>query len=130
MLDIRRNHLRSLPDEISSLVSLKELKFGSNHISEPPISILRHLTALTIIDMDCQYPTPGEAVFSVPSSLLPILHLGLVQLHLRPGTAWFRWDSGSLVHLEHAARVLAERGPVPRLLFEGPLCRIYSNLKF
>ncbi len=112
--------LKELP--LSSLVTLKELRVERNWLSKPPISILRHLTALATIDMGPRFSSDmSTAGFSVPSSLLPILHPGLTFLDLRPstgvGSGRFEWDDLSLRHIGHAARVLTERGPLPRLLF-------------
>ncbi len=137
-LDVSVSCLRSLPDELSSLENLQELQIGLHWLSEPHISILRHLTALTYINMGAdvteQQWNSEAPVFSVPSSLLPILHPGLVVLDLRPyryvfhdfcigkhcdiqRIDWYEWDSLSLVHLKHAGTVLASRQPVPTLLY-------------
>jgi hypothetical protein len=122
-LDVSQNSLRSLPDKLTSLTNLKELCLRQNSFSEPPVSILRHLTALVTIDLRFyrRWGNEGSQDFRIPSSLLPILHPGLLTLDVRqfarePGP--FTWDSMSLVHLGRAMAELAKRRPVPAVLFK------------
>ncbi len=124
MLDVGRNKLRSLPDEMSSLTNLKELQMSDNKLPEPPVSVLRHMTALHTIGLHDNGGGTGEGGprFRIPSPLLPILHPGLVLLALgqRHGKSGpFKWDPMSLVHLGAAMAELAKRRPVPKLCFKG-----------
>ncbi len=125
-LDARSNRLQGLPTELSGLVNLEELLLSSNHFSEPPVSVLRHLTALEIIDLHGNLRQEGteEEVLRVPSSLLPILHPGLVKLDLRqwrPICVPMTLDAISMFHLEWAVAEVACRIPVPKVVFyKGP----------
>ncbi len=125
MLDVSINDLRRLPDDMSSLTNLKELQILLNNLPEPPVSVLRHMTALETIDLrdNCGSTSEGDPKFRVPSTLLPILHPGLVSLHLgqhvhRGQSIPFKWDPMSLVHLGCALAELAKRQPVPMLCYK------------
>jgi Leucine-rich repeat (LRR) protein len=84
-LDLSRNKLSSLPVELSSLVNLSELLLTGNQLPEPPVAILRHLTALKTIELHHNRSWAGteDEFLRTPSSLLPILHPGLVKLDLQ-----------------------------------------------
>ncbi len=120
-LDVSRNKLRSLPTELSSLRNLKELLLTRNDFPEPPVSVLRGMTAITKIDLtyQCRWLDVDVPGFKVPSPLLPILHPGLVKLDLRqsPGS-WdpFEWDPISVFHLGRALVEVSDRRPIPTLL--------------
>ncbi len=113
------NSLQCLPDELSSLQKLKELDLMGNNFTEPPVSVLEHLTALELINLRNQRCGSGEgtAVFTIPSSLLPVLHPWLQELNLRQEDIAFRWDPISLHHQEGAKTEAAKLRPVPELLF-------------
>ncbi len=124
MLDVTENELRELPDEMSRLTNLKVLLMELNYFSEPPVSVLRHMTALESIDLSGNInPDDEVAGFRIPSPLLPILHPGLTRLDFeRCGqrserSDTFKWDPRSLVHLGSAMAELAKRRPVPSLLY-------------
>jgi hypothetical protein len=126
-LDISSNRLHSLPDELASLRNLHELNLFCNIFREAPISVLSRMTALNDINLCGQstYSQDDSAVFRVRSSLLPILHPGLLELDLRqqryvPHSDELRrrrWDVVSLCHLGRALADVADRKPVPALLF-------------
>ncbi len=117
--------MTSIPHELSSLGNLKELLLNENRLPEPPLSVLRAMTSLKTIDLS--YQGRGEdPVFTIPSPLLPILHPGLVELDLRQSHksgAPIEWDTVSLFHLGRAMVEVADRTPIPALLFklEGDL---------
>jgi hypothetical protein len=120
-LDLRRNGLSTLPHELSSLGKLNVLRLGLNKFCEVPVSTLSLMTALNTIDFSYNSTKCGEQIFKVPSSLLPILHPGLVKLDLRQYVAWsevpWKWDANSLFHLGRALVEVADRKPRPTLLF-------------
>ncbi len=125
-LDISSNFLHSLLDEMSGLQKLKKLRLKVNNFAAPPVSVLSRLTALTKIDMGIQmWAQDPSATFRIPSSLLPILHPGLVHMDLRQqnyeySTGHARripWDDLSLSHLGRVRAHVADRRPVPTLLF-------------
>jgi hypothetical protein len=122
MLSVSKNRLRSLPDEMSCLVNLRELGMRWNRFTQPPISVLRHLTALTSLEMSPFISDDVEGPrFRIPAPLLPILHPGLVSLELQPFSRRsnpFRYDPLSLFHLGHAMAELAKRRPLPTLSFK------------
>lgn len=72
-----------------------------------PMSVLGRLTALTSISMRNQR-YDGDGTLKVLSSLLPVLHAGLVKLDL---TQEAEWDQLSMRHLERAAVEAAGRTP-------------------
>ncbi len=128
-LEIFSNRLRSLPDELSGLQNLKELNLSRNLFREPPISALSGVTALIKINLSSQssstHAWDETAMFRVPSSLLPILHPGLVRLDM-----WQEklssslqqprrkpWDRVSAAHLQQAQAAVGHRRPIPTLLF-------------
>jgi hypothetical protein len=111
-LNLRLNSLVSLPHELSSLQNLKELQMSCNEFLTLPVSALSGMTALNMLQC-----TSSAAAFQVTSSLLPILHPGQVELDLSQGPR-HSWDSVSLFHLGRAMLEVAERRPVPTLLFE------------
>jgi hypothetical protein len=102
------------------LENLRELVLKQNMFREPPISVLSRVTALKCVDLS--YQAPGQdapAVFKVPSSLLPILHPGLVKLDLYQGFYHpEKWDALSLLHLRRAIKEVSSRRPRPELWFE------------
>jgi hypothetical protein len=109
--------MTSLPEELSSLRNLKELVAFSNDFRVLPISVLTRLTALTFIDLGIQFGecrAPVKILLQIPSSLLPILHPGLVKLDLQQR---LQWDSISLVHLGRALAAAAARDPPLTILF-------------
>jgi hypothetical protein len=111
--------LCSLPEGLSTLVKLKKLQLRGTAFREPPISVLSHLTALNTIDLSLDYAhndTTAGIAFSIPSPLLPILHPGLVKLDLRH--KGLKWDPISQCHLGRALADMADRKPVPTLLFK------------
>jgi hypothetical protein len=117
------NHLRGLPDELCGLRNLNELNLSHNLFRETPVSVFSRMTALTYLSLSVQaYSAADEsAVFRVPSSLLPILHPGLVEVYLRQHMyidmpRGKGWDMLSLFHLGRALADVADRRPVPRLL--------------
>ncbi len=117
-LDLQINSLTSLPDHLSNLGKLKNLLLTRNKFQEVPVSALRGLTALRKVKLGEQVP-PGAApipgwICKVTSSLLPIIHPGLVKLDLRQDEAW---DSVSLFHLGGAMAAVANRTPHLELLF-------------
>ncbi len=129
-LDISRNRLHSLPGELSGLQNLKELDLTANILPSPPVSVLSRVTALNRINLSDQFKWTRDesAAFRVPSSLLPIFNPALVQLDLRQErstrsgegalpTVRRPWDVLSLAHLGRALADVADRKPVPRLLF-------------
>ncbi len=121
-LDAACNKIRSLPDELSSLVNLRELLMYSNQLSEPPVTILSHLTALEIIDLHGNFRQEGTEVevLRIPSPLLPILHPGLVKLDLRqwrPRCVPVIPDDISMYHLLCVHAEVARRTPVPQVAF-------------
>jgi Leucine-rich repeat (LRR) protein len=116
-LDVTGNKLTSLPDELSSLRNLEHLVLQENHITIVPVSVLEGLTALTFLDLSLQfgddYPhiTPaGEdpQLLEIPSSLLPILHTGLLTLDMQQTLSW---DSVSLSHLGNALAAAKAKSP-------------------
>ncbi len=113
-----RNSLSSLPEALSTLVNLKKLLMKGNAFLEPPISVLSHLTALNTVDMSVADIRGGmqSAAFRIPSPLLPVLHPGLLKLDLRH--VGLKWDPISLCHLGRALVEVADRKPVPSLLFK------------
>jgi Leucine-rich repeat (LRR) protein len=123
ILEVRCNRLRSLPDELSGLQNLKELNLSHNYFRETPVSVLSRMTALVTMDLSIQYPWTQDdvSVLRVPSSLLPILHPGLVRLDLRQEKVFSSerrpWDVLSLAHLERAVAEVADRRPIPTLIF-------------
>jgi hypothetical protein len=50
-LQVRSNRLRSLPDELASLQTLKELDLRHNYFPETPVSVLSRMTALIKINV-------------------------------------------------------------------------------
>ncbi len=109
---------------MSNLVNLQELLLHDNYLDKAPVSVLRQLTALRTIDLsvNCHYHNFEEdLVFQVPSSLLPILHPGLVMLDLRQKLRNLahphRWDPLSLFHLGRAVSEVSDRIPVPEVRF-------------
>ncbi len=127
-LDLNDNGLHDLPIELSSLGNLRELLMHKNYFTEAPISVLRHLTALNTIDMSASVNAfTGRVGFQVPSSLLPILHPGLVTLDLRYNRIWqvpfdqnpipHKWDPTSWFHLGRAVVEVSSRVPRPAVLF-------------
>jgi hypothetical protein len=81
------------------------------------------MTALDTIDLSYQQEIL-ESPFEVPSTLLPILHKGLVLLDLRqdldePAFVSTKWDPISLFHLGQAVIDVSTRVPVPTLVFES-----------
>jgi hypothetical protein len=125
MLDCTANELEALPDDMSRLTNLKAIVLEDNNFAEPPVSILRHMTALNTIDLSFNCPCDGDEGFRIPSPLLPILHPGLTRLDFqqqycgRPSVTSdpFQWDPMSLVHMGFAMAELAKRRPVPNLLY-------------
>jgi hypothetical protein len=121
-LDVGGSNLRSLPGELSSLGNLKELVLQCNDFPEPPLDVLRGLTAITKLDTGYQRSLGREdaPAFKVSSPLLPILHPGLAWLDLVQsrgfGIPW-EWDPTSLFHLGRAMVEMSDRRPVPNLLF-------------
>jgi hypothetical protein len=87
------------------------------------------MTTLNDINLcgQSRYSQDDSAAFRVRSSLLPILHPGLVELDLRQqryvphgNQLALRprpWDVVSLCHLGRALADVAKRKPVPALLF-------------
>jgi hypothetical protein len=125
LLNVSANNLQSLPYELSSLPKLKDLSLTQNLFTEPPISVLRQMTALATIDLSHQFPPwqPVRELFEVPSSLLPILHKQLVSLDVRqkrydlqPAVS-LKWDPVSLFHLGRAVVDVSNRVPVPKMRF-------------
>ncbi len=84
------------------------------------MSVLSRLTALKCIDLG--YQARGQdasAVFKVPSSLLPILHPGLVKLDLDQCFLHpHKWDALSLLHMRRAIKDVSNRTPRPEVLFK------------
>ncbi len=112
-LDLSRNGLRSLPDELSSLQNLKELLLTENLLPTVPFSILSALIALHTIDLSLQ--GEANAMFSILSPLLPLLHPGLVKLDLRQRETL---EPRSLFHIGRAVREWAKEGrPIDTLLY-------------
>jgi hypothetical protein len=82
--------MTSLPSGLSGLKNLKELHMNENHMSEIPVDVLKFLMAPSFIDLSIQFGPLDEPlgqgeelpVMKIPSSLLPILHLGLLKLNL------------------------------------------------
>jgi hypothetical protein len=91
----------------------------ANLFVEPPVSVLSHLTALNNIDLSVLFNFHGNPTFRIPSPLLPILHPGLVKLDLRH--IGLKWDAISLCHVGRALVEVADRKPVPSLLFSKGL---------
>lgn len=114
MLNVAHANLRDFPEQLSSLQNLRYLEATCNKFPTVPVSILSSLTALTKISLSIQHPE-GHGTFKVSSSLLPMLHLGLVELNLIQRNV--QWDPLSLFHLGCAVAEVAERTPVPRLRF-------------
>jgi hypothetical protein len=115
-LDASGNNLEILPDELSSLGNLNELVASRNDIEVVPVSILSHLTALTSIHLSYQLgPSALSHRLGIQSSLLPMLHPGLVKLDLRQKYA--AWDPESLLHLGSAMVAVFKRDPIPTVLF-------------
>ncbi len=113
VLDVRVNCLRGLPDQLTGLQNLKRLTLDANYFNALPMSISVGLTALETVSIQYQ-PCHGNGKFEITSPLLPILHSGLVQLALvqeRP------WGPVSLFHLGCALVDVADRNPIPSLLF-------------
>lgn len=117
-LDLSTNLLTQIPRHCACLVGLRMLILQNNFLTEVPVSVLAGMTAIQMIDFTCQSRDPqlGEGGFSVPESLLPVLHPGLWSLDLRQ-TAPFVWDAVSLFHLGRALAEVCSREPVPMLTF-------------
>jgi hypothetical protein len=114
------NSMVSLPDELSRLGNLEILLLHENCLPEPPVSVLRGLTSLTTIMLSFQR-RPDDAVFRIPSPLLPFLHRGLEQLDLRQRRGFFGsfdWDTVSLFHLGRAMVEVADRQPRLKLFYK------------
>ncbi len=115
-LDVRYNSLPRLPNELSSLANLNELVLSYKHIKVVPVSVLSGLTALTIINLSHQSgPCQSYEMLLIKSSLLAILHPGLVRLDLRQKD--MPWDLTSLLHLGSASTEVFKGDPIPTLLF-------------
>lgn len=106
-LDVSYNSLSSLQEELSNLRNLKDLVADCNCFPTVPVSVLSRLTALTNISMRNQR-FKGSEHFKVSSSLLPILHAGLVKLDL---TQEAQWGQLSIRHLVDAQVEAAGRTP-------------------
>ncbi len=125
-LDLTRNRLKELPDELANLTNLQELLLEDNWLPTVPVSVLSKMTALQIIDIrkHTVCPIVEGTAFRISCSLLPILHPGLVRLDLRQvrlrvrqnGQDRFPWDPISRFHLVHAEVEVAHRRTV-HLLF-------------
>jgi hypothetical protein len=107
---------------MTTLNNLKELWLEDNGLLQPPISVLMHLTALKFIRLCHQRPKRGQddLIFTIATSLLPILHPGLEGLDLRHDRFTnrpFNWDKTSLSHLQHAMAEAATMTPIPTLKF-------------
>jgi Leucine-rich repeat (LRR) protein len=127
-LILAHNSLQSLPDELSSMQKLAELNLRGNNITETPVSVLEHLTALKIIDLRNKHGVGSEepgvftmsSLLPILSSLLPILHPQLELLDLRQNYSRdidFNWDQISLYHQERALAETAKMAPIPMLNF-------------
>jgi Leucine-rich repeat (LRR) protein len=120
-LDVSGNRMTSISSDLSVLKNLKELNLNDNHMSEIPVDVLKCLTAPTFIDLSIQFGpvhkplAPGEElpVLKIPSSLLPILHPGLLKLDLQQRLSW---DPLSQAHLGCALAAVADRVPPLTLL--------------
>ncbi len=126
-LDLSRNKMGDIPFELSGLKNLKELHLNDNLISEILVDVLKYLTALTFIDLSMQFGPddrwpilrgPGGQMLSmkIPSSLLPILHPGLLKLDLQQRQCLV-WDAASQAHLDCALAAVTDRDPPLSLLF-------------
>jgi hypothetical protein len=113
-LDIGYNCLDSLPDELSNLWNLNALSLQSNNFHTVPVSVLSGLTGLKTVYVDYQDRWQRDPNFKIASPLLPILHPGLVYLSLRHNTPW---DPVSLFHLGGAVAEVADRDPMPTVVF-------------
>ncbi len=93
-----------------------------------PVSALSGMTALNTVDLSFQFTRESGATtwtLQITSPLLPILHPGLITLDLRQTSEetarmphQHSWDSVSLFHLGRAMLEVAEKRPVPTLLFK------------
>jgi hypothetical protein len=120
-LNVRVTFLNNLPDQLSSLKSLEDLRMDENDFTGVPVSVLSHLTALYAISLSFNCRRSPEE-FKVSSPLQPILHPGLVLRDLRAYggiQAPCKWDPVSLFHLGRGMRHMADRVPIPTLLFKS-----------
>jgi hypothetical protein len=116
-LDVCGNRLSSLPEELTSLGKLRVLVASNNNLPTAPCSILSKLSALVSIRLRYQLSdrVEGSPAFTVSSSLLPILHPGLVVLDLVQHSPW---DALSLCHLGRAMVEVANRRPIPSVQYQ------------
>ncbi len=95
------------------LCVFQKLDASYNRLQEVPISTLSAMTALSHLSLGCQW-LDDDQTFKVSSSLLPILHPGLVLLDLVQHGAWERM---SLFHLGQAMTDLLGRATSPTFTF-------------
>jgi hypothetical protein len=128
-LNVGGNALISLPQDLDKLGKLRELNANNNQLLTVPVSVLKGMPALTTIHLRWNSSLSWGAVdrplmFHIRAPLAPILHPGLVHLDLRQyrdGGCDFQevnWDPVSLFHLGQAMIEVADRKPLPTLLFK------------
>ncbi len=106
-LDVADNKLCSLREDLSRLRNLRDLVANCNSFPTVPVSVFSRMTALTSISLCEQHPE-GSETFQVSSSLLPMLHAGLVKLDLSQKTPW---DRRSLRNIRRAVDKGADKAP-------------------
>jgi hypothetical protein len=103
--------MTGLPLELARLPNLRDLDLSQNLLPYPPVSVLSGLTSLTRVSMYLQQNRFNVPGLQVPSSLLPMLHPGLMYLSLQQQME--TWDVMSMSHLGGAVAELAHRRPAP-----------------